>query len=134
MFVDDKHSKATLYCGKVPFVKDDIESSSTLQFITNSNLFVNAKTLTDYSTYFKDLIQYIYFVTFVCFTRVCILGCIILYKYFRRAYKVSHGAITLLSIQSSVRLIRTRISVHGGGGGTPYNSLYEETPAQASSI
>ena len=35
-----------------------IQSSSSSPFITNFNLFVNAKTLTDFSTYFKDVIQY----------------------------------------------------------------------------
>ena len=43
---------------KLHVVKEGIESSSSLPFITNFNLFVNAKTLTDFSTYFKDVIQY----------------------------------------------------------------------------
>ena len=33
-------------------------SSSSLPFITNVNLIVNAKALTVFSTYFKDVIQY----------------------------------------------------------------------------
>ena len=45
---------------KFHIVKEAIQSSSSLPFITNFNLFVNAKTLTDYSTYFKDVIQYYY--------------------------------------------------------------------------
>ena len=40
--------------------KEAIQSSNSLPFITNFNLFVNAKTLTDFSTYFKDVIQYYY--------------------------------------------------------------------------
>ena len=43
---------------KLHVVKEGIESSSSLPFITNFNLFVNAKTLTDFSMYFKDIIQY----------------------------------------------------------------------------
>ena len=43
---------------KLHVVKEAIESSSSLPFITNLNLFVHAKTLTDFSTYFKDVIQY----------------------------------------------------------------------------
>ena len=43
---------------KLNVVKEAIQSSSSLPFITNFNLFVNAKTLTDFSTYFKDVIQY----------------------------------------------------------------------------
>ena len=35
---------------------------------------------------------------FVSFTRVCILGCIILLKYLRRACKVSQGANTLFKV------------------------------------
>ena len=45
---------------KLHVVKEAIQSSSSLPFITNFNLFVNAKTLTDFSTYFKDVIQYYY--------------------------------------------------------------------------
>ena len=45
---------------KLYVVKEAIQSSSSLPFITNFNLFVNAKTLTDFSTYFKDIIQYYY--------------------------------------------------------------------------
>ena len=47
---------------KLHVVKEGIESSSSLPFITNFNLFVpvNAKTLTDFSMYFKDVIQYCY--------------------------------------------------------------------------
>ena len=41
---------------KLHFVKEAIESSSSLPFITNFNLFLNVKILTDYSTYFKDVI------------------------------------------------------------------------------
>ena len=41
-------------------VKEAIQSSSSLPFITNFNLFVNAKTLTDYSAYFKNVINYYY--------------------------------------------------------------------------
>ena len=43
---------------KLHIVEEAIQSSSSLPFITNFNLFVNAKTLTDFSTYFKDVIQY----------------------------------------------------------------------------
>ena len=39
-------------------VKEAIQSSNSLPFITNFNLFVNAKTLIDFSTYFKDVITY----------------------------------------------------------------------------
>ena len=51
-----------IYCTviKLHVVKEAIQSSSSLPFITNFNLFVNAKTLTDFSTYFKDVIQYYY--------------------------------------------------------------------------
>ena len=35
---------------------------------------------------------------FLSFTRVCILGCIILLKYLRRACKVSQGASTLFKV------------------------------------
>ena len=45
---------------KLHIVKEAIQSSSPLPFITNFNLFVNAKTLTDFSTYFKEVIQYYY--------------------------------------------------------------------------
>ena len=55
MFVNDQHSVVTLYCDKKVS-----QSSSSLPFITNFNLFVNAKTLTDLSTYFKDVIHYYY--------------------------------------------------------------------------
>ena len=37
-------------------VKEAIQSSSSLPLTTNFNLFLNAKTLTDFSTYFKDVI------------------------------------------------------------------------------
>ena len=61
MFVNGQHSTVTLYCDKaVHVVKEAIQSSSSLPFITNFNLFVNAKTLTDFSPYFKDVIQYYY--------------------------------------------------------------------------
>ena len=48
-----------LLCTVIKFhvVKEAIQSSSSLPFITNFNLFVNAKTLTYYSTYFKDVIH-----------------------------------------------------------------------------
>ena len=45
---------------KMHVVKEAIHSSSSLPFITNFNLFVNGKTLIDFSTYFKDIIQYYY--------------------------------------------------------------------------
>ena len=45
---------------KLHVVKEAIQSSSSSPFITNFNLFVNAKTLTDFSPYFKDVIQYYY--------------------------------------------------------------------------
>ena len=45
---------------KLHVVKEAIQSSSSLLFLTNFNLFVNTKTLTDFSTYFKDIIQYYY--------------------------------------------------------------------------
>ena len=38
---------------KLHVVKEPIRSSSSLPFITDFNLFVNAKTLTDFSTYFS---------------------------------------------------------------------------------
>ena len=43
-------------------IKEAIQSSSSLPFITTFNLFVNAKTLTDFNTYFKDVIQNYYIV------------------------------------------------------------------------
>ena len=45
---------------KLHVVKEVIQSSNSLPFITNFNLFVNAKTLTEFNTYFKDVIQYYY--------------------------------------------------------------------------
>ena len=39
---------------KLHVVKEGIQSLSSLPFITNFNLFVNAKTLTDFRTYFKQ--------------------------------------------------------------------------------
>ena len=45
---------------KLHVVKEAIQSSSPLPFITNFNLFVNAKTSTDFSPYFMDVIQYYY--------------------------------------------------------------------------
>ena len=45
---------------KLNVVKEAIQSSSSLPFITNFNLFVNAKTFTDFSLCFKDVIQYYY--------------------------------------------------------------------------
>jgi len=42
---------------KLHVVKEAVQSSSSLLFITNFNLFVNAKTLTDFCTYFKDISQ-----------------------------------------------------------------------------
>ena len=45
---------------KLHVVKEAIQSLSSLPFITNFNLFVNAKTLTDFITYFKDIVQYFY--------------------------------------------------------------------------
>ena len=53
MFVNDQHLTVTLYCGKLHVVKEAIQSSMF-------NLFENAKTLTDFSTHFKDVIQYYY--------------------------------------------------------------------------
>ena len=64
MFVDDQHSATvTLYCDKVACCHE--RSYPEFKFVTfgliaNFNLFVNAKTLTDLSTYFKDVIQYYY--------------------------------------------------------------------------
>ena len=46
MFVNDQLSMVTLYCDNLHVVKEAIQSSSSLPFITNFNLFVNAKTLT----------------------------------------------------------------------------------------
>ena len=43
---------------KLHIVKEAIQSSSSLPFITNFNLFVNAKTLTDFSPYFNNILQY----------------------------------------------------------------------------
>ena len=64
MFVNNQHSTVTLYCDKVECCSTsypvDIQSSSSLPFMTNFNLFVNAKTLTDFSPYFKDVFQYYY--------------------------------------------------------------------------
>ena len=48
---------------KFHVVKEAIQRSSSLPFITDFNLFffnVNAKTSTGYSTYFTDVIQYYY--------------------------------------------------------------------------
>ena len=45
---------------KMHVVKEAIQRSSSLPFITNFNLFANAKTLTDFSRYFMDVIQYSY--------------------------------------------------------------------------
>ena len=45
---------------KLHVVKEAIQSSSSLPFITNFSLFVNVKTLTDFSMNFKDVIQYYY--------------------------------------------------------------------------
>ena len=58
MFVNDQHSTVTVYGFKLHVVKEAIQSSNSLLFITNFNLFVNSKTLTYFSTYFKDVIQY----------------------------------------------------------------------------
>ena len=60
MFVNDQHSTVTLTVIKLHVVKEAIQSSNSLPFITNFNLFINAKTLTEFSTYFKDVIQYYY--------------------------------------------------------------------------
>ena len=51
-----------LLCTVIKFhvVKEATQKSSSLPFITNFNLFVNAKTSTAYSTYFKDVIHYYY--------------------------------------------------------------------------
>ena len=45
---------------KLHVVEEPIQSSSSLPLITNFYLFVNAKTLTDFRTYFKEVIQYYY--------------------------------------------------------------------------
>ena len=45
---------------KLHVVKEAIQSSSSLPFITKFNLFVTEKTLTDFSPYFKDVIRYYY--------------------------------------------------------------------------
>ena len=45
---------------KLHVVEEPIQSSSSLPLITNFDLFVNAKTLTDFRTYFKEVIQYYY--------------------------------------------------------------------------
>ena len=45
---------------KLHVVKEANQSSSSLPFITKFNLFVNAKTLSDFGPYFQDLIQYYY--------------------------------------------------------------------------
>ena len=60
MSVNDHHSTVTLCCDKLHVVKEAIQSSNSVPFIINFNLFVNTKTLTDFSTYFKDVIQYYY--------------------------------------------------------------------------
>ena len=44
---------------KLHVVKEAIQSSFSLPFITNFNFFVNAKTL-NFSSYFKDVTQYYY--------------------------------------------------------------------------
>ena len=45
---------------KLHAVQEAIQSSSSLPLNTYFNLSVNAKTLTDFSMYFKDVIQYYY--------------------------------------------------------------------------
>ena len=45
---------------KLHVIEEPIQSSSSLPLITNFYLFVNAKTLTDFRTYFKEVIQYYY--------------------------------------------------------------------------
>ena len=60
MSINDQHSTVTLCCDKLHVVKEANQSSNSVPFITFFNLFVNAKTLTDFSTYFKDVIQYYY--------------------------------------------------------------------------
>ena len=57
MFVNDQHERLLCSVIKLYVVKEAFQSSSSLLFITNFNLFVNGKTLTDFSTYFKDVIQ-----------------------------------------------------------------------------
>ena len=44
---------------KLHVVKEAVQSSNSLPFITNFNLFVNAKILNDFSPYFKDVIRII---------------------------------------------------------------------------
>ena len=56
MFVNDQRLLCTVI--KFHVFQEAIQSPGSLPFITNFNLFVNSKTLTDYSTYFKDVIQY----------------------------------------------------------------------------
>ena len=48
-----------LLCTVIKFhvVKEAIQRSSSLPFITNFNLFVKVKTSAGYSTYFKDIIH-----------------------------------------------------------------------------
>ena len=61
MFVTDNIKRLLCTLIKLHFVKREaFQSSSSLPFITNFNLFVNAKLLTDFSTYFKDVIQWYY--------------------------------------------------------------------------
>ena len=60
MSVNDQHSTVTLCCDKLHVVKEAIQSSNSVPVIVNFNLFVNAKKFTDFSTYFKDVIQYYY--------------------------------------------------------------------------
>ena len=60
MFINDQHSTVLCTVIKLHVVNKAIQSSSSLPFITNFNLLVNAKTLTDFSTYLKDVIQYYY--------------------------------------------------------------------------
>ena len=45
---------------KMRVVKEAIQSSSSLPFSANFNLFVNPKTITDFSMYLKNVIQYYY--------------------------------------------------------------------------
>ena len=59
MFVNDQHSTVTLYF-MLHVVKEGIQNSSSSPFITNFYLFVNAKTSTDFSAYFKDVIEHYY--------------------------------------------------------------------------
>ena len=60
MFVTIKIQRLLWTVLKLHIVKEAIQSLSSLPFITNFNLFVNAKTLADFSSYFKDVIQYHY--------------------------------------------------------------------------